>query len=53
MSEYRIEEIKDTGGKTVRWEIYHEDTLVRSFTDQTEAERTLADLRSKEQFPST
>ncbi|NHN83229.1 hypothetical protein GOB93_01050 [Acetobacter musti] len=50
MSEYRIEEIRDESGRTVRWEIYHEDELIRSFTDKAGAEAELEKLQKKETF---
>ena len=51
MSEYRIEEIREEGGRIVRWEIYHEDELIRSFTDKAEAEAELERLQKEETFP--
>ncbi|NHN87400.1 hypothetical protein [Acetobacter conturbans] len=52
MSEYTLQEVKDSGGTIVRWEIYFQDELMRSFTDQAKAEEVLAELRSKEKSPS-
>lgn len=51
MSEYRIEEIRDEGGRVVRWEIYHEDELIRTFTDRIKAEAELERLQKQEKFP--
>lgn len=49
MSKYWMKEVKEEGGQIVRWEIYHEDELIRSFTDQHAAEKLLSELRDKEE----
>ena len=53
MSKYWMKEVKEEGGRIVRWEIYHEDELIRSFTDQHAAEKLLSELRDKEEKSPT